>query len=67
MQQWIEQFLLEHWKTKTYQEKVNIIIKQWELKVKTGILLEAQENMSDQVGISINVAFDWLRWLCKFF
>lgn len=23
--------------------------------------------MSDQVGISINVAFDWLRWLCKFF
>ena len=23
--------------------------------------------MSDQVGISINFAFDWLRWLCKFF
>ena len=40
---------------------------QWELKVKTGNLLEARENVSDHIRIGLSFVFDWLRWWREFF
>lgn len=37
--------------------KVNIIVNQWELKVKTDNLFEARENVSEQVGIAFSFLF----------
>ena len=42
--------------------KVNIIINQWELKVKAGNVPEVRENASDQVMIGFSFASDWSRW-----
>lgn len=41
--------------------KVNIIVNQWELKVKTNNLFKARENLSDQVGIGFSFTFNCLR------
>ena len=40
---------------------------QLELKVKTGNLLEAWENVSDHIRIGLSLVFDWLRWWREFF
>ena len=40
---------------------------QRELKVKTGNLLEARENVSDHIRIGFSFVFDWLRWWHEFF
>ena len=39
----------------------------WELKVKTGNLLEVRENVSDYVRIGFRFVFDWLICWCEFF
>ena len=44
--------------------RVDIIINQWELKAKTGNLLKARKNASDQDVIGFSFAFHRLRsWL----
>ena len=46
--------------------KVNIIVNQWELKVKTN-LFKARENLSDQVGIGFSFTFNCLRRWCTLY
>lgn len=45
----------------TNQNKGNIIISQWELKMITSKLFEARENTDDQVTIFFSFVSDWLR------
>ena len=50
----------------TNQNKVYIIISQWELKTKTRKLLNARENADDRISIVLSFATDWLRGWCRF-
>ena len=44
-------------------EKVDVIISQWELKVKRSNLHETRENASGQITIGFSFESDWLgRW-----
>lgn len=43
--------------TTNQKQRLNIIINQWELKVKTDNLLEARKNVSDQDVIGFSFAF----------